>query len=69
MNADQLNAAAALIGTTDKNAVLNVCVAALVKSGMSVDVALDTVCGAGTYENFVSELYAKLVTEKTGLRI
>ena len=60
MNANQLNAAAAPLNTSDKNVVFAACVKALVSAGFTVDAALDAVCGKGTYDNLVSDLYDQL---------
>ena len=60
MNSTQLNAAAKLLGINDKNAVLAICTKVLIDSGMTVDAAINAVCGNGTYENMINTLYTNL---------
>ena len=60
MNATQLNAAAALLNTSDKSVVFAACVNALVQIGYSLESALDTVCGDNSYKTLVSNLYDTL---------
>ena len=63
MNADQLNAVAALLNTTDKNLVFSVCVKTLVDAGVSVRDAIDAVLGVGSFDSIASDVYDKLTAK------
>jgi hypothetical protein len=63
MNAEQLNAVAALLNTTDKNLVFSVCIKTLVDAGVSVRDAIDAVLGVGTFEGIAGEVYGKLTAK------
>lgn len=60
MTATQLNQAAALLNTTDKNVVITACIKALITNGMEVSQAFDHVLGAGQFDEMTSKLYDEL---------
>jgi hypothetical protein len=60
MTTDELNAAAKIIGTTDKNTVFAMCVKTLIDAGFDHETAFDRVLGAGSYEKFAGNLYDAL---------
>lgn len=55
-----LNSIATELNTTDKTLCINVAMAMLVKSGLTVDAAMDSLFGAGSYTKFAGEVYAAL---------
>jgi len=57
MNTELLNTIATALNTTDKNLVINTAIAMLVKSGASIDKAIDAVCGAGTYDKLAHDVW------------
>ena len=57
MNAATLNLIAEKMGTTDKNAVISVAIACLVKSGATIDAAVDAVLGAGAYRKLADKVW------------
>lgn len=57
---EQLNKIAALLGTTDKTAVINVAIGTLVKAGMDVADAVDAVFGEGAYKRLAAQVYHSL---------
>lgn len=60
MNTTALNLIAAEMGTTDKEAVINVAIACLVKLGAPIDQAVDAILGAGEYKKFADKVWAHL---------
>lgn len=60
ITAEQLNAAAKLIGTTDKSVVFSAVLKTLVDAGVAVDVAFDMLFGDGAYKRFAGIVYAAL---------
>lgn len=60
LTAADLNDAAAIIGTTDKNAVFSICIKTLVDAGVSVRDAVDAVLGAGRFDAMASDIYDEL---------
>jgi hypothetical protein len=60
VTAAQLNKIATLLGTTDRNVVINAAIATLVKSGMDITDATDAVLGEGAYMRIAGEIYNKL---------
>ena len=57
MNTQLLNTIANALNTTDKTLVINTAIAMLVKSGVSIDKAMDAVCGAGTYNKLAAQVW------------
>lgn len=57
---EQLNQAAELLGTTDRNTVLTAVIGTLVKNGVDVKVALNAVFGEGTFEKIAGQVYDAL---------
>lgn len=57
---EQLNQVAALLNTTDKNAVFTVVIGTLVKAGVDVKVAMDAVFGEGAYMKMAESVYHQL---------
>jgi hypothetical protein len=57
MTAEQLNQAAALLGTTDKNVVISACIKTLVDAGLDIRTAYDAILGKGAYNKMASELH------------
>lgn len=55
-----LNQVAALLNTTDKNAVFTVVIGTLIQKGMDVKVAIDSVFGEGSYEKMAGQIYEAL---------
>lgn len=43
-----------------KNAIISARILLEIENGKSVQEALDSVCGAGTYDNLVDDLYSTL---------
>lgn len=60
ITADQLNQAAALLGTTDKNVVISAVLKTLVRAGVEIDVAFDMLFGEGAYKRFAGHVYDAL---------
>lgn len=60
VTAATLNKIAAMLNTTDKNAVITVAIGTLVKSGVDVQVAMDAVLGEGAYMKLAGEVYRQL---------
>ena len=60
VNAATLNKIAALLNTTDKNAVITVAIGTLVKAGVDVQVAMDAVLGEGAYLKMAGQVYHQL---------
>lgn len=56
----QLNQVAALLNTTDKNTVLTVAVGTLVKAGVDIKEAIDSVFGEGAYMKLAGQVYHQL---------
>ena len=56
----QLNQVAELLGTTDRQTVLEVVMGTLVESGIAVDVAIDAVFGEGSYKKLAGQVYDNL---------
>ena len=54
---EQLNAVAAMIGTTDKNLVFTACIKTLVAAGMDVKLAMEFVLGKNNVDSMISDLY------------
>jgi len=48
---------AKLLGTNNPQVVIAASVAALVKAGFAADVALDMVCGEGTFNKLAGEIW------------
>jgi len=46
---EQLNQVAALLGTTDKNLIISVCIKTLMDSGMGFRAAYDSIFGEGAF--------------------
>jgi hypothetical protein len=57
MTDDQLNAAANLLNTTDKNLVISVCIKTLVNAGMPIKSAFDKVLGVGSYDKLAGDIW------------
>ena len=60
MNTQALNLIAAKMGTTDKEVVINVAIACLVKLGSPIDQAVDAILGEGTYKKFADKVWDHL---------
>lgn len=61
VTAQQLNAVASLLNTTDKNLVISMVIRSMVHDhGVSVKEAVDAVFGEGGYEKLSSEVYDML---------
>jgi hypothetical protein len=60
---EQLNAVAALLGTTDKNLVLSVCIKTLVDAGMDIADATDAVLGVGRFMEIANAVYEELTAK------
>jgi hypothetical protein len=60
VTAETLNQIANLIGTTDRNLVINVAIATLVKSGVDIVEATDAVLGEGAYAKVAGQVYDAL---------
>lgn len=60
ITAATLNKIAAMLNTTDKNAVITVAIGTLVKSGVDVQTAMDAVLGQGAYMKMAGEVYDAL---------
>ncbi len=60
---EQLNAVAALLGTTDKNLVFSVCIKTLVDAGMDIADATDAVLGVGRFMEIASAVYEELTAK------
>jgi hypothetical protein len=56
----QLNQVAALMNTTDKNAVITVAIGTLVKAGVDIKEAVDAVMGEGAYRKIAGMVYESL---------
>lgn len=56
----QLNQAAALLGTTDKNLVFAAIIKTLVDAGLSVKEAFEAIFGEGSYDKFTGQVYEAL---------
>jgi hypothetical protein len=56
----QLNQAAALLGTTDKNLVFAAIIKTLVDAGLSVKEAFEAIFGEGSYVTFTGQVYEAL---------
>jgi hypothetical protein len=56
----QLNKIAALMNTTDKNAVISVAIGTLVKAGVDIKAATDAVLGEGAYTRIATEVWTAL---------
>lgn len=52
-----LNAIAAELNTADKEMVINVALAMIVKSGVAVDAAFDLLLGEGAFKRFAGQVY------------
>lgn len=61
-----LNMIAAETGCTDKNTVITLAMGVMVKSGVPVDVAMDTLMGEGSYKKLAGMVYDDL-RAKAGL--
>lgn len=48
---------AKLLGTNDKKVIITYCLAALIEAGFAADVALDMVCGEGSYKRMAGEIW------------
>lgn len=55
-----LNLIAAETGCTDKNTVITLAMGVLVKSGVPVDVAMDTLMGEGSYKKLAAQVWTDL---------
>ena len=55
-----LNAIAEELNTTDKNLCISVALSMLVKQGVAVDEAYDTLFGEGAYKKFAGMVYDSL---------
>lgn len=55
-----LNSIAAELSTTDKTLCINVAMSMLVKSGATVDAAMDALFGEGAYTKFAGQVYDQL---------
>jgi hypothetical protein len=55
-----LNAIAAELNTTDKEMVINVALAMIVKTGVAVDAAFDLLLGEGAFVKFAGQVYDAL---------
>ena len=62
MTTAELNAAAAVLGTTDKNTVFAMCIKTMIDAGFDHKTAFDRVLGAGSYDKFAGNLYDALRT-------
>lgn len=60
ITAAQLNEVAALLGTTDKQTVIDVVIGTLVKAGADVADAVDAVFGEGAYKRLAHQVYDQL---------
>lgn len=60
ITADQLNAAARLLGTNDRQVVIAAIMRTLVAEGVDVAVAFDALFGAGAFKKFAGEVYHAL---------
>jgi len=60
---EQLNAVAALLGTTDKNLVFSVCIKTLVDAGMDIADATDAVLGVGRFMEIANAVYEELTAK------
>ena len=58
--ANLLNAIAQETGSTDKNQCIGIAMQMLVKSGLTVDAAMDTLFGQGAYAKFAGQVYDQL---------
>ena len=58
--ANLLNAIAAELNTTDKEMVINVALAMIVKTGVAVDAAFDLLLGEGAFKRFAGQVYDAL---------
>jgi hypothetical protein len=54
---EQLNAVAAMIGTTDKNLVFTACINTLVETGMDAKLAMEFVLGKTNVDAMIGDLY------------
>ena len=59
-----LNAIAEELNTTDKDMVINVALAMIVKTGVAVDAAFDLLLGEGAYKRFAGQVYDALRAAK-----
>lgn len=60
VTAEALNKLADLLNITDKNTVIQVAIATLVKSGVDMQVATDAVLGQGAYLKLAGAVYDEL---------
>lgn len=65
VSAAQLNQMAALLGTTDRNLVINAAIATLTKMGMDIEAATDAVLGAGAYGRIAGMVYDQLRAKRS----
>jgi hypothetical protein len=54
---EQLNAVAAMIGTTDKNLVFTACIKTLVEAGIDAKLAMEFVLGKNKVDAMIGDLY------------
>lgn len=57
---EQLNQVAALIGTTDRAAVITAVLATLTSAGLAVDAAFEAVFGPGSFQRLAGDLHTAL---------
>ena len=55
-----LNSIASELNTTDKTLCINVAMAMLVKSGATVEAAMDAIFGEGAYKEFAGDVWTAL---------
>ena len=55
-----LNAIAAELNTNDKTLCINVALAMMVKSGVAISAAMDTLFGEGSYKAMAGQVYDQL---------
>lgn len=60
VTAEALNKIADILNITDKNTVIQVAIATLVKSGVDMQDAMDAVLGKGAYLKMAGAVYDKL---------
>ena len=65
MNTAALNAAAKILGSTDKTAIINACVYTLVAEGMELPQAFDMIMGEGFYAKMAGAIYDTLKARAT----
>lgn len=68
ISAAKLNQVADLLGTRDKNVVFCAVIQFLVKSGLTIDEAFDTVFGKGAYTRVAGQIYDALRAANRGTK-